>query len=122
MSEEKDLLPLWSVTCQHSLDYQASDTYLTRADNETEAIINAMRSAGDLDHALSDDPLEDTDDEAFEKNPGIVEELARLRALSIHELEQDRRDCCGDIWSAEEFEMPEIGNGEAVLIASLSSD
>jgi hypothetical protein len=97
---------LYIVTRAHNLDYISSTVYLTQATSESEAIINCME-------------YEDLGIDGEEK---YAAELARLRSLSLYELEQDDRDN-GNVWEAQIFTMPTVNrNTPVVQIAKLDTD
>lgn len=95
---------LYIVTRVHNQDYIAGTVYLALAQSENEAIIKTMVFRGAVDE----------DNEA---------ELARLRSLSLDELEQDDRNDGGNVWSAEPFTMPTLnGDQDVAQIAELDTD
>ena len=98
---------LYIVIRVHSHEYISSNVYLTRAKNETEAIISCME-------------FEDLgiDDEA-EYNA----ELERLRSLPLEQLERAERDTLWNVWSARRFVLPSINENNPIkIIAALDTD
>lgn len=101
MEQPKDPQRLYIVTRAHNLDYISATAYLTLATSESEAIIYCMGYKGDL--------------------YGDADEEARLRSLSLDDLEQSDRDN-GNVWHAELFTMPELKPGDVKRIAELDTD